>query len=116
MPMNPQPPNPHADVLAVTRFLDRLIADYGAELFVGFFYLSIIVLTWIILRAINHRQQEKQAQRRLAEIQAKRLLAEEILAEQIIAQHSAQLHQLSSPAPQSVFKAVVPPLLPHNKA
>jgi hypothetical protein len=33
-----------------TRFLDRLIRDYGDYLFLGFFLLCVLVILWIVVR------------------------------------------------------------------
>lgn len=114
--MNTQALNPHADVLIVTRFLDRMIADYGAELYVGFFYLSIIAIAWIIARAINRRQRERRIEHRLAEIRVKKLLAEEILADQIIAMHRSRQRLAVYPAPTCLSSTIIPPPLPDSQA
>ena len=42
-----------AAVKAVEHFLERLIADYGLELYMAFFYLSLLVLAWIFVRNLK---------------------------------------------------------------
>jgi hypothetical protein len=37
-------------VARLTRFLDRLIHDYGDYLFVGFFYLCVVLIAWMFMR------------------------------------------------------------------
>ncbi|HWY75473.1 MAG TPA: hypothetical protein VN281_07645 [Verrucomicrobiae bacterium] len=37
-------------VARFTKFLDRLIRDYGDYLFVGFFYLCVVLIAWIVVR------------------------------------------------------------------
>lgn len=37
-------------VARFTKFLDRLIQDYGDYLFVGFFYLCVVLIAWIVVR------------------------------------------------------------------
>ncbi len=37
-------------VLYVTKFLDRMIAEHGDVLFMGFAYLSLFVIVWLLVR------------------------------------------------------------------
>jgi hypothetical protein len=34
----------------VTRFLDRLVQEHGEYLFVGFVFLCLIIIAWIVVR------------------------------------------------------------------
>jgi hypothetical protein len=42
--------HPVSYVARVTRFLDQLIQEHGEYLFVGFVFLSVLVITWIVVR------------------------------------------------------------------
>jgi hypothetical protein len=42
--------HPAVKVARVTRFLDSLIQEHGDQLFVGFVFLSLVVLIWIFVR------------------------------------------------------------------
>ena len=37
-------------VARVTKLLDRLIQDYGDDLFVGFFYFCVLLVVWLFVR------------------------------------------------------------------
>jgi cobalamin biosynthesis protein CobD/CbiB len=41
-------------VARVTKFLDRLIQDYGDYLFVGFAFFCIVLISWIVSRRRKH--------------------------------------------------------------
>src|SRR5438094_6261656 len=50
-----------AAVKSVEHFLERLIADYGVELYLGFYFLSLVVIAWIIARNLRRRDQRRGA-------------------------------------------------------
>ena len=53
--------NQFAAVEAVEHFLERLIADYGLELYLAFSWLSFGVIAWIIARNLLRRHQRRGA-------------------------------------------------------
>jgi hypothetical protein len=48
-----------AAVKAVEHFIERLVADYGAELYVAFCWFSLLVIAWIIARNLRRRTQRR---------------------------------------------------------
>src|SRR6266496_4120581 len=42
-----------AAVKSVEHFLEHLIADYGVELYLAFYFLSLVVIGWIIARNVR---------------------------------------------------------------
>src|SRR5882762_8622617 len=53
--------NQFAAVEAVEHFLDRLIADYGVELYLAFAWFSLLVIAWIIVRNLLRRDRRRNA-------------------------------------------------------
>ena|SRR5205823_1891091 len=50
-----------AAVKAVEHFLERLVSDYGLELYLAFSWLSFGVIAWIIVRNLLRRDQRRSA-------------------------------------------------------
>ncbi len=44
-----------AAVKSVEHFLEHLIADYGVELYLAFYLISLVVIAWIIARNVRRR-------------------------------------------------------------
>ena len=42
--------HPVSYVARVTKFLDRVIQEHGEYLFVGFVFLCLVIIAWIIMR------------------------------------------------------------------
>ncbi len=50
-----------AVVKAVEHFIERLIADYGVELYLAFAWFSIVVVAWIVARNLRRRDRRRGA-------------------------------------------------------
>ncbi len=50
-----------AAVKSVEHFIERLIADYGVELYLAFYLLSLVVIAWIIARNVRRHGQRRGA-------------------------------------------------------
>ncbi len=51
--------DPFALQKAVEHFLERLVADYGAELYLALVFISLAVIAGIIARNLRHRDQHR---------------------------------------------------------